>query len=151
MKNQAELLTYQIAINSHLVQRNPNMKMSKVILLCGQDDVLSSYVEHFLTTQNGWRVVHVSINQEREALIKAVDKINPDVVILQLGNRDSYPSLPASLLRDHPRLKVFTLSLDDNVLEVFSKKNILIQSADDLISAIEAKPDKPSDHTNAGT
>ena len=151
MKNQAELLTYQIAINSHLVQRNPNMKMSKVILLCGQDDVLSSYVEHFLTTQNGWRVVHVSINQEREALIKAVDKINPDVVILQLGNRDSYPSLPASLLRDHPTLKVFTLSLDDNVLEVFSKKNILIESADDLISAIEAKPDKPSDHTNAGT
>lgn len=127
------------------------MKMSKVILLCGQDDVLSSYVEHFLTTQKGWRVVHISIKQDREALIKAVDKIKPDVVILQLGNRSSYPSLPASLLRNHPRLKVFTLSLDDNILEVFSKKNILIKSADDLISAIEVDPGIPSDHINAET
>jgi len=151
MKNRADLVDNKNTILDHLAKRLLMETMSKTILLCGQDDVLSSYVEHFLTTQKGWRVVHISINQDRETLIKVVEQISPDVVILQLGNRTSYPSLPASLLRNHPGLKVFTLSLDDNLLEVFSKKNILIESADDLISAIEANPGFSSDHKNAET
>lgn len=123
------------------------MTMSKVILLCGQDDVLSSYVENFLTTQKGWHVVRIAIEQDYAALTKIVDKVKPMIVILELGNRSSGFNVPGNLLRDHPELKVLTLSLTDNLMEVYSKQNILIETADDLISVIAADPIIPIKNT----
>lgn len=117
---------------------------SKTIVLWGREDLLSTSVELFLTGQKGWNVVNISSEDDFEALIQAVDKVNPDVVILQQGNRAGNSNLPIKLLKDHPGLKVITVSLNDNLMEVYSKQNILIKSASDLISVVEATPDSAS-------
>ena len=113
---------------------------SKTIVLWGQDDLLSSTVELFLTTEKGWNVVNIPIEQNVDALMKAVDKVHPDVVIIQQGDCPASSSFPTSLLKDHPKLKVITLNPNDNLMEVYSKQNILVQSASDLVSVVEAKP-----------
>jgi hypothetical protein len=148
MKNRVELISGRSQLKYHLVRRSQNVMKSKTIVLCGQDDVLSSYVEHFLTSQKGWRVVNISIEKGPDALIQLVDKIHPNIVILQLGNRSSNSNVPAALLQHQPRLKVLTLSLNDNRLEVYSRQDILIKSSDDLISAIEADSVCPTNNTN---
>ena len=112
--------------------------MTKTIILWGNDDLLSSYVEHFLVSEKGWKVVNIPIEQKIEAVIEVVDRVNPNIVIIQLGDRSCNSGLPTILLRDHPDLQVITLSLKNNLMEVYRKQDILIQSAADLISAIEA-------------
>ena len=111
---------------------------SKTILLWGREDLLSSSVELFLTAQKGWKVINISDEEKFEALIKAVDKVDPEVVIIHQGDHsnNSYPLM--KLIQDHPRLRVITVSLKDNVMEVYSKQNILVKSASDLISVVEA-------------
>jgi hypothetical protein len=116
------------------------MTKSKTIVLWGREDLLSSSVELFLTAQKGWHVISISDEENFDALLLAVDKVHPDVVILQQGDRAGNSNLPIKLLQDHPKLKVITVSLNDNLMEVYSKQNILVKSASDLISVVEAAP-----------
>ena len=110
------------------------------IVLWGQEDLLSSFVELYLTAQKGWNVVNISIEQNLEILIQAIDKLNPDVVIIQQGDRTCHSTVPAVVLQNHPWLKVITLNLNNNLMEVYSKQNILVKSASDLIAVVEAVP-----------
>jgi len=113
---------------------------SKTIVLWGREDLLSSSVEHFLTEQKRWEVINISDEENFEALIKAVDKVDPEVVIIHQGDhpKNSYPLM--KLIQAHPNLKVITVSLKDNLMEVYSKQNVLVRSGSDLISAVEGDP-----------
>lgn len=113
---------------------------SKTIVLWGQEDLLSSTVELFLTAQKGWNVVNIPFEQNADALMQAVNTVHPDVVIIQKGDYAINFNFPASLFKDHPRLKVITLNPNNNLMEVYSKQNILIHSLSDLVSVVEAKP-----------
>ena len=116
------------------------MMKSKTILLWGRDDLLSSSVELFLTAQKGWEVISISNEESFDALLLAMDKVHPDVVIIQQGDRSANSSLPMQLIQDFPGLKVITMSLQDNLMEVYSKQNILVKAASDLISVVESAP-----------
>jgi len=115
-----------------------SVKMPKTIILWGNDDLLSSYIEHFLTTQKSWKVINIPIEQKIEAVMELVDKLKPNFVIIQMGDRSCTSGVPTILLRDHPSLQVITLSLHNNLMEVYRKQDIQIQSATDIISVIEA-------------
>ena len=115
------------------------MTMTKTIILWGNDDLLSSYVQYFLINEKGWKVISIPIEQKVDAVIHVVDKINPNIVIIQHGDQPCDSGAPTILLRDHPDLQVITLSLKNNLMEVYQKQNILIHSATDIISIIEAQ------------
>ena len=111
---------------------------TKKIVLWGQEDLLSSSVELFLTAQKGWHVLKISQEENFEALVLEVEEFHPDVVIIQQGDyaSKSYPLM--KLIQNHPKLKVITVSLRDNMMEVYSKENVLIESASDFISVVNA-------------
>lgn len=113
------------------------MRIKKVVLW-GREDLLSSSVELFLAAQKGWKVINVFDEDNPETLIKTVDSIHPDIVIMQKGDLAIHSNLPTILLHDHPKLKVVTINQNNNMMEVFSKQNILITSASDLISVVDA-------------
>jgi len=109
----------------------------KTILIMGQEDILSYSVDHYLTHQKGWNVVSISNEEIFDELMLAVNKVNPDVVIIHQDDQTRHLNLPAILLQDHPMLKVITLNLNNNLMEVYSKQNILVKSTSDLISVVE--------------
>ena len=76
--------------------------------------------------------------RQPDVLTRALDKLNPDVVIIYQGYCTENLNLPVDLFRNLPGLKVITLSPKDNLMEVYSKQNVVIKSASDLISMIEA-------------
>ena len=119
---------------------------SKTIVLWGREDLLSTSVKHILTMQNGWKVVKISNEETLDTLIKVVDEVKPDVVIIHQGDRAGDLSLPTVLLRDYPGLKMIAVSLNDNLMEVYSKQNISVTSAIDLISVIKTDPIKLAKH-----
>ena len=100
--------------------------------------MLSSYVKHLLTTQNGWEVVNLSIERTLGDVLRTIDKANPEIVIIQQGDRNCDSATPTILMQACPNLQVLTLSLTSNLMEVYSKQDILIKSANDFISVIEA-------------
>ena len=110
---------------------------SKTIVLWGREDILSSSVELILTAHNDWKVFSISNEEKLDALIKVVDKLKPDVVIIHLGDCAGNLNLPTGLLQVHPGLKVITVNPNNNQLEVYSKQNIKVKAASDLIAAIE--------------
>ena len=116
-----------------------NMK-SKSIVLWGREDLLSSSVELFLTNEKCWNVVSISNQESLDELIRTVDKLTPDVVIIQQGDLYSNLNLPAKLLQDHPGLRVIVINPHDNLMEVYSKQNFMATSASDLLSVVEADP-----------
>lgn len=110
----------------------------KTIVLWGLEDLLSSSVEFYLTVQKDWKVINVSDEENLDAMMQAVERVKPDVVILRQGKQCGNLNLLPLLLKDRPSLKVITVTLDNNLMEVYSKQNILVRSAADLISAVEA-------------
>ena len=121
------------------------MTIPKTIMLWGQENLLSSTLELILATQKGWRVINIASEENCDALIQAVDKVNQDVVIF---HRDVFVNnfhLPTALFHNHPNLKVITASLASNTMEVYSKQNFMIMSSSDLISAVAASTVKLSE------
>ena len=116
------------------------MTKSKTIVLWGREDLLSSSVELFLTAQKGWEVISISNEEGFNALLQAVDKVHPEVVIIHQGDRSANSSLPMQLIQDYPGLKVITVNLQNNLMEVYSKQNILVKAASDLVSVVESAP-----------
>lgn len=111
---------------------------SKTIVLWVLDDLLSSSVELFLTAQKDWNVINISGEEHLDSVFQTVDKVKPDVVILHKEKQTGRLDLPHVLLQNHPNLKVIVVSLKNNLMEVYSKQNILVKSTADLIFAVEA-------------
>lgn len=119
---------------------------SKTIVLWGREDLLSTSVELLLTAQKGWKVINIPIEETLDALMKAMDEVKPDIVIIPREDHADRLKLPTVLFDNYPKLKVITVSPDNNLMEVYSKQDILISSAFDLISAIEADTIKLARH-----
>jgi len=111
---------------------------SKTILIWGQAGLLGSSVEHFLSSQQRWQVVALPAEEPAALIVGVVEDLDPDIVILQQGPSGGDSRLPGLLIESRPGLKVITLNLVDNQMEVYSKQDILIRTAEDLIAAIDA-------------
>jgi len=109
---------------------------SKVIVLWGDDTVLLKSVELLLNTRETWQVVRLSDEWDDGTLIQEVKTIYPDVFILHEGTFLKKLHLVTKFVQDFPRLKVVTIKLDNNQLEIYSKKTICIRESSELLSII---------------
>ena len=110
----------------------------KTIVFWGREDLLSSSVELFLTAHKEWQVINVPNEGNAETLMKTLEKISSDVVIIHLEDRARNSTLPSILLKSYPHLRVITINPKDTLVEVYSKRCIVVNSASDLIAVVEA-------------
>ena len=103
------------------------MTKSKTAILWGPDDLLAQAMEFFLRAGETWEVVRISTDQSTSSLMEQVRRIRPDVVILYQGNFVNDESLPMQLFLDQPNLKVVTVSLENNLMQVYSKHSITVR------------------------
>ena len=134
------LMTGEIKVDAcvlHDEQRSKTMTNSKVIVMWGSEDILSSSIEHFLSAKADWKVVSISNKEDLETLILAVEPTQPDIVIIHQGCHNKPTDLPLQFLQDRAVIKVIRVSLEDNLMDVYSKQKILVTQASDLITVIE--------------
>ncbi len=112
------------------------MAKSKTIVVWGDQDLLGSSIEYFLSGK-GWRVFCISTKEELEALIQAAETETVDILIIHSGRHDDFANHPLLLLRDHPSIRVISVSLEDNMVEVYSKQKVVVKQAADLMTVIE--------------
>ena len=108
------------------------------IILWGRDDLLSQAVDLFLHASKSWDVTRLSSDSGEEKLIEETQRINPEVVFLCREKIDEDASLPLRLIDEQVCLRVVTVGLESNLMQVYSKHNVLLQGASELLSIVES-------------
>ena len=130
------------------------MTKPKTAILWGRDDLLAQAMEFFLKAGEIWEVIRIPADQGICSVVEKVQRIKPDVVILYQGKYgdDSDPLMKLiqdqpelRAIADQPELKVIIVSLENNLMQVYSKYSIMVREASDLLSVIEDRypPDHP--------
>jgi hypothetical protein len=116
------------------------MTKLKMVVLWGNENILSLSIEMYLTTQTGWQVVRVSSVEDLQALLLSENAAQIEFVLIHHGPEDFPPGLPKQVLQEFPDIKVIMICLDSNVMEVYSRQKILATDPSDLIKVIEDCP-----------
>lgn len=121
----------------YIFDEDISMKISRTVILWGREDVLGKSVEFFLNKCQGWEVIRVTDQQSIEDLYQEVIKTSPEAIILNQGDSACDTRLPLRLMQSFPGLKVITVSLEDNLMEIYSKQKVCVKNVSDLLSVVE--------------
>ena len=116
---------------------NEGPARSRKAILWGGDDLLSQAVGLFLESSMTWDVIRVSSEEGVEKLIQETKRVNPEAVILcqdRVGDSD----LALRLINEQLCIKVLVVSLENNLMQVYSKHNVVIQGTSDLLSIFDS-------------
>ena len=116
--------------------RNMETAMEKTIILWGQDDVLMMAIETLLGREGGWTVVRVSEELDDVSLAQLIERVIPDVVIVHESSLSGNVRLLIKFIQDYPALKIITIGLENNKVDIYNKKTICIKESSDLLAAI---------------
>lgn len=115
------------------------MTKPKTIVLWRGKDILSCSIKAILPIQKDWEFITISKLKDLENLFKTGETPQNDVVIILPRYSASLSKLPLQFLQDYPSIKVITLNLENNDVEVYRKQKINIHKASDLINVIESE------------
>ncbi len=115
-----------------------------MILICGCENIFCSSIKALLSIKTGWEIASVSSEEGWDALNLAMETVQPDTVIVHQESLDEPTSFVLRLLQDYPAIKVIVLSLENNLMDVYSKRNIFAESISNLFEAIENAPNSIS-------
>jgi len=118
---------------------NPEEKTtrSRKVVLWGGDDLLVQAVSFFLQAGKDWDLIRVSNDGGVDQLVEDAKQIDPEVIILCQDRIDEGATLPLLLINEHLCLKVVTVSLESNLMQVYSKQNVILEGGAELLSIIE--------------
>ena len=121
------------------------MTKPKTAILWGQDDLLAQAMEIFLMKEESWEVIRIPSDKGVCSLVEQVRRTRPDLVILYQGKYDGSDPFTKLLqeqpelrvIGEQPEVRVITVSLENNVMQVYSKHSVTVRKVSDLLSIIE--------------
>jgi hypothetical protein len=115
------------------------MPNPKTVILWGQNDLLTKAMEMFLTAgeSEAWNIIKLAADQCIAALVEQVQTIQPDLVIFSQTNPGDDSDQLGKLIQEQPDLRMIAVSLENNVMQIYSKRSITIRQVSDLLSVIE--------------
>ena len=116
------------------------MTKPKEIVVCGRADILSYSIELFLSTNEAWKVSNITFQEGMDQLLNAIEISHPDIVIIPIDLYQDHTNILLRLVRDHPEILVIMVSLETNIMEVYSKQQVCIKDVSDLFSIIDNNP-----------
>lgn len=116
---------------------SPPVRTKKAVLW-GREDLLGQAVGLFLEAERIWDVIRVSSDGGVDHLVQEVKRVNPDVVILCQERIAEDSSLPVRLIQEQLCLKVISVGLESNLMQVYSKHSVIVRGISDLLSIVES-------------
>ena len=115
-----------------------NAVKPKVVVISRHESLLGRAVEYLTADEKEWMILKVSESQNLADLVRKVEEVNPNIVIISWNERGYDERLSTQLLQDCPELKkVILVSLSENLMEVYGKQRIQVKSVEDLFSEVE--------------
>ena len=118
----------------------------KKAILWGPESLLVDSVEFFLKAGAAWDVVKISADYGVDYLVQQVKTLKPTVVILCQEKEESDTNLLMELSQVESCMKVVVVSLESNLIQVYSKQKVMMHNISDLLSVVDTKylPNHPS-------
>jgi hypothetical protein len=110
----------------------------KTIILWGQEDLLVTTVQRLLLTKKSWKVIRISDQMDEETMAREMENVNPQILIIHVDIIFRHPHLLIKFVQAYSKLKIITVSLESNVMEIYNKQTVCIKEASDLLTIIEA-------------
>lgn len=117
---------------------DPETDYARKALLWGRDNLLAQAVDLLLKSSENWDVVRVSSDEGVEKLLRKTKSINPDVVVLCREKSDDDLDLPLRLIQAQHCLRVVVVGLESNLMQVYSKHDVVVSGVSDLLSVVDA-------------
>lgn len=113
------------------------MVKAQKVFLWGREDILGCSFEMVLSAHKEWEVIQLLNLEDEEALVELIACEKPDVVILSLSTYKDTQSLPVRLIEKFIGLKVITVNLGNNTVEVFCRQEVKVDTMEDLLAVVE--------------
>ena len=96
----------------------------RTVLVVENDSLLGASVENILTRELGLNVVGVTPANEA-ALIQAIWHARPAIVILNEASSLTDAMNLMARLKDYPQLRVVVVNTDNNLVQIYDKRQVL--------------------------
>ncbi len=106
-------------------------------VLWGPESLLKDSVEFFLTAGAEWEVAKISSDCGVDYFLQQVASIKPVVVILCQERDASDPALLMQLARIRSCMKVVTVSMESNLMQVYSRRYFIMRDVADLLAVVD--------------
>ena len=117
-----------------------NIVKPRVVVISRRESLLGRAVEYLTADEREWMILRVFDGQNTPDLIQKVKEANADIVIISLDERAYDQRFSTQLLQACAELKkVILVSLSENLMEVYCKQKIQVNSVQDLFSEVESE------------
>jgi hypothetical protein len=90
-----------------------------------------------LINGKGWKIIRVSNDCDEATLAQMFEQVTPDVLIVHESAFAHNMRLVLQFVMDYSKLKIITIGLENNQMEIYVKQTICIKKASDLLAAIQ--------------
>ena len=111
---------------------------TKTIILWGPDGLLTWYMNYLLDGQSNWKVIRLFDEMDATQLLDEIEKLRPSVVIIYQEQDYRPTQLSQQILTEYPTLKVITVNLENNFLEIQNQQRIRIRDLSDFLTILES-------------
>ncbi len=108
----------------------------KLVLIINPDSLWTTGIERLLENIASLKVVSAQVACNRE-LIQEIYRLHPDVVIWDESLGFAGLGDITMLLNQSPKLGIFVVSIYDNLVHIYYKREILVTKATDLVTEIQ--------------
>ena len=106
------------------------------MLIAVQTNVLATGIESVLKLGDGIAVDRIVFSDEN-AIHAEIDRLRPSVLVLEETQAMVPIMLSLKLFRAHTNLKIVVVNADSNVVQVFERRELLLQTGIDLVQAVQ--------------
>jgi DNA-binding NarL/FixJ family response regulator len=105
----------------------------KRILVVSENDLLLTGIERLLGANNGYSI-HKSVSLDEKDIIQQIQQTGMDVIIIEAN--EIVPSVDRliRLMCTSNQLRVLTLEVNSNQIQIYDKREVLLQGSEDLVS-----------------
>ena len=111
---------------------------TRKVLVCSSELLLGAGIRGLLDGEEDLEGLGVGLANEK-AFFEAVNRFQPDIVLIDKSTEPEVKSRLMCLLQDCPHICVILLSGKDNWLHVFHRRDFLVNQTSDLVNVIRSK------------
>ncbi len=112
------------------------MKHKLVAILC-RNDLINEAILSVLAQKEALNIVQIEDFNALEKLLASVNPAKSDIVIIQQIGMGEAECAALELLQNYGNIKLIVISPENNVIDIYSKQEVMASQATDLVDLIE--------------
>ena len=109
--------------------------MRKIIVILEEDQLINAGVQSFLAAQDCFDVIGLESNDPSQ-IFQDIERIQPDVIIIDQNNQITPLSDLLSHLENTPNIRTISLNISNNHIQVCDKRQVQIHQLSDFIAVL---------------